>query len=346
MQPQPNAAMEEKQEADTPGLTGADDDGNITSGELATFFGTEPSEPTEDVPIETEVVEPEDAPAGSEDSETTEESTEDVLSHSEEEAGEDEADEAEEPEVPKSTQKLLKQISKLTARAKGAEEKVDDMRKEVDALKSESPEDQAVKGGSTGIPEIDKVETVGELDALREQAMLAKRFALKHIGKDYVEDGEEEYDGDQIRNILRRSEDFLMEHIPARQAYLQEREHAEGNAREDFPVWRGEDDEGEQLVMNIMGNADLMNKSLSQMPNQKYLVGLMYEGMKVVQARKAEAGKKPPAKKRAASPPSATEEVSASPQSQTRSSKKERKKYEALGSENVSAQQLTKFFTD
>ena len=280
--------MEEKQEADTPGLTGADDDGNITSGELATFFGTEPSEPTEDVPIETEVVEPEDAPAGSEDSETT----------------------------------------------------------EVDALKSESPEAQAVKGGSTGIPEIDKVETVGELDALREQAMLAKRFALKHIGKDYVEDGEEEYDGDQIRNILRRSEDFLMEHIPARQAYLQEREHAEGNAREDFPVWRGEDDEGEQLVMNIMGNADLMSKSLSQMPNQKYLVGLMYEGMKVVQARKAEAGKKPPAKKRAASPPSATEEVSASPQSQTRSSKKERKKYEALGSENVSAQQLTKFFTD
>ena len=332
--------MEEKQEADTPGLTGADDDGNITSGELATFFGTEPSEPTEDVPIETEVVEPEDAPAGSEDSETTEESTENVLSHSEEETEEDEA------EVPKSTQKLLKQISKLTARAKGAEEKVDDMRKEVDALKSESPEDQAVKGGSTGIPEIDKVETVGELDALREQAMLAKRFALKHIGKDYVEDGEEEYDGDQIRNILRRSEDFLMEHIPARQAYLQEREHAEGNAREDFPVWRGEDDEGEQLVMNIMGNADLMSKSLSQMPNQKYLVGLMYEGMKVVQARKAEAGKKPPAKKRAASPPSATEEVSASPQSQTRSSKKERKKYEALGSENVSAQQLTKFFTD
>ena len=338
MQPQPNAAMEEKQEADTPGLTGADDDGNITSGELATFFGTEPSEPTEDVPIETEVVESEDATAGLEDSETTEESTEDVLSHSEEEA--------EEPEVPKSTQKLLKQISKLTARAKGAEEKVDDMRKEVDALKSESPEDQAVKGGSTGIPEIDKVETVGELDALREQAMLAKRFALKHIGKDYVEDGEEEYDGDQIRNILRRSEDFLMEHIPARPAALQDREHAEGNAREDFPVWRGEDDEGEQLVMNSMGNADLMSQSLSQMPNQKYLVGLMYEGMKVVQARKAEAGKKPPAKKRAASPPSATEEVSASPQSQTRSSKKERKKYEALGSENVSAQQLTKFFTD
>ena len=136
-----------------------------------------------------------------------------------------------------------------------------------------------------------------------------------------------------------------MEHIPARQAYLQERENADVNAREDFPVWRGEDDEGEQLVMNIMGNADLMKKSLSQMPNQKYLVGLMYEGMKVVQARKAEAGKKP-VKKKAALPPPATEEVSASPQAQTRSSKKERKKYEALGSENVSAQQLTKFFTD
>lgn len=330
--------MDEAQVADAPGPeTGADDQGNISGNQLAQLFGTEPLE-VEDVPSETEATEPEDPIAESEDSEVVEaDETEDVLSHSD--------DATEETEVPKSTQKLLKQISKLTARAKTAEEKLEDQSQEIETLKATPTEDKAVEGGNTGIPKIDKIQSVEELEKMRQQAITAKRWALSHIGKDYVEDGGTEYEGDEIRGILRKSEDFLMEHIPARQAFLQEREVADTNARDDFPVWRGEDSEGEQLIGTILGNKDLMDKSLSQLPNQKYLIGLMYEGMQVVKARQAEAGKEP-VRKKAAKPPPATEEVSAAPQPEARSDKKGRKKLEALGTENVSAQQLTQFFTD
>lgn len=330
--------MEEIKEADTPGQdTGADDDGNISGNRLAALF--EPAtEEAEDARSESEATESEAQTAEVEDSEVVEEvEEENVLSHSEEEA--------EETEVPKSTQKLLKQIGKLTARAKGAEEKYAEQQKEIEALKATSPEDQAVAGGKTGVPKIDKIETVDELEEMKQKAMDAKRWALQHIGKDYVEDGDKEWDGDEIRDILRKSEDYLMEHIPARQAYLRERDNADTNAREDFPVWRGEEEEGEQMIATIMNNKELMEKSLSQLPNQKYLAGLMYEGMKVVAARKADQGKEP-VKKKVATPPPATEEIHAAPKGDTRGSKKERKKLEALGTENVSARQLTAFFND
>lgn len=336
MQPQPNADMDEAQEADAQGQeSGADDKGNISGNQLALLFGGEDAE-AEDVPTEAEVAEPDGGNAEPEDSEAAEElETEYVLSHSEEEA--------EEPEVPKSTQKLLKQVSKLTARAKGAEEKLAEQVEELETLRNTGSKDAEV--GQTGIPKIDKIQSLEDLEKMRQEAITAKRWALSHIGKDYVEDGNEEYDGDQIRDILRKSEDFLMEHIPARQVYLQEREASEVSAREDFPVWRGEDAEGEQLVMSILGNKELMGKTLSQLPNQKYMIGLMYEGMKVVEARKGEAGKTP-AKRKAAQPPPATEGARASPQPETRGDKVGRKKIEALGTENVSARQLTEFFTD
>jgi len=337
MQPPTNAVMDETQVADAQGPeTGADDDGNITGNQLSLLFGSEPKEGAEDVQGDAEEVEDE-VSAETESLETTEGIEEEtVLSHSEDEVGES--------DIPKSTQKLLKQVSKLTARAKGAEEKVAEQTQELEALKADSPEDQAVVGGNTGIPDVDSIQTMEGLEEMRQKAMTAKRWALNHIGKDYVEDGEDEFDGDQIRGILRRSEDFLMEHLPARQAYLHERDVAETNAREDFPVWRGEDDEGEQLIMSMMNNENLMQKSFSQLPNQKYLVGLLYEGLKVVEARNAKAGKKPV--RRPATPPSATEAVTAQPQVETRGGKKERKKLEALGTENVSARQLTQFFTD
>lgn len=336
MQPQPNADMEEAQVADAQGQeTGADEEGNISGNQLALLFGSEGAE-AEDVPTKSEEVEPDGEEAEPEDSETTEDvEAENVLSHSDEEA--------EEPEVPKSTQKLLKQVSKLTARAKGAEEKLAEQVEELETLRKSESDDSG--GGQTGIPKIDKIQSLEELEKMRQEAITAKRWALSHIGKDYVEDGEEEYDGDQIRDILRKSEDFLMEHIPARQVYLQDRETSDTAAREDFPVWSGEDPEGEQLVMSILGNKDLMGKTLSQLPNQRYMIGLMYEGMKVVEARKAEAGKTS-VKKKAAKPPPATEGVTASPQPETRGDKKGRRKLEALGTENVSARQLTEFFTD
>ena len=95
------------------------------------------------------------------------EEEEDVLSQSEEET------EEEVKPLDKGKQKMLRQISKLTARAKNAEE-------ELARVKTERQK-QAVQSS-----DLNNIDTFEALDEYKQMALNAKQFAMKNLGKEYA----------------------------------------------------------------------------------------------------------------------------------------------------------------
>ena len=69
-------------------------------------------------------------------------------------------------------------------------------------------------------PNLSKVQNVAELEKIWKEAQAAKMWALQNLGREYVEVNGQEYDDDQIRNILTEAEEFfLSEKIPQRIFY-------------------------------------------------------------------------------------------------------------------------------
>ena len=114
--------------AEAPSQTGAEKSGNLGLMDLAAELSLPETEELaseeESLEVSEEVDESGEAPELDE-SETESEEDDDVLSQGEQE--EEPESEEEEPEN-RGVQKLLKQVSKLTARAKGAEEERDDLK--------------------------------------------------------------------------------------------------------------------------------------------------------------------------------------------------------------------------
>ena len=350
--------MAEEVMAEAPSqISGAEKSGNLgvldlaaqlsQGGEAEELASEEQSEEVSETVDELEGV-PE-----SDESETETEEDGDVLSQgeqeeeleSEEEAEEESEEESEEGQPPKGVQKLLKQVTKLTARAKGAEEERDELKERLDKLESSSGSSE-VSSGNTGVSEIDKANTPEQLEKIRQNALAAKKWAMEHLGKDYVEVGEESYDGDDIRRTFRNAEAYLTEYIPQREKHLGQRVESEKLAERDFPVWRGEEEEGLEILQTLQRDKEFMEAPLGKQPAAQYYLGLMYEGMKVVNARQAEAGKGKPKAKRRATPPKVASTGASVPAHDTAHTRKAKKKRSALGDGNITSGQLASFFTD
>jgi len=136
--------------------------------------------------------------------ESEEEETEDIAE--EEESTEESGDN--EPQS-KAVGKLLKQVNRLTARAKAGDELAETLKSEIASLKS-NPQTQS----ESSQPALEEVQDFQSLETLRKEALAAKRWSLQHIGKDYVEVDGKEYADEDIRNILTQAEDYLTEKIP------------------------------------------------------------------------------------------------------------------------------------
>ena len=319
--------MAEVETADAPSQTGVEKSGNLGVLDLAAQLSS--TEETEELASEEEseevseaIDESEEAPE-SDESEIEEEEDGDVLSQGEQEEELESEEESEESEPSKGVQKLLKQVTKLTARAKGAEEERDDLKERLENLEKSS-ESGAVTTGNTGVDEIDKADTPEQLEKIRQTAMSAKRWAMEHLGKDYVEVGEESYDGDDIRRTFRNADAYLTEYIPKREQYLSQRVESEQLAQRDFPVWRGEEEEGLEVLQTLQTDKEFMEVPLGKQAAAQYYLGLMYEGMKVVNARQAEANGKGKAKKKP-TPPKAASTGASVPAHETSQSRKANK---------------------
>ena len=299
--------------------------GNLTSDDLLNFIeetAQESAQPEPDVQEEPET--------------ESEEGSEDVLSQSNEDENVDVEDEddsdPDEPEPPKSVQKLLRQVGKLTARAKSAEERYESLESQFQELQKKTPEQEQKTN------DINKIETMEELETLRQEALSARKWARKHEGEQFVEENGNEFDAKQIKEIRDNAEDYLDELIPERQKFLQERHQSNELADQTFSFIRDTESPEHQLLKNIDANEKFA--VLDQLPNALYIKSLIVEGCKVVKDRdQGKVAKATKAQVKKPAPPSAP--VSdVSPPQQT---KKDHRK--VLGDGNVSEDQLVAFLS-
>jgi len=267
-----------------------------------------------------------------EDSEESEEETEEI-------AEEEESDEGAEP--PKAVGKLLKQVNKLTARAKSAEETAEALQAQIESLKT-NPQKQS----ESSQPALEEVHDFQSLETLRKEALAAKRWSLQHIGKDYVESGGKEYADEDIRNILTQAEDYLTEKIPERAQYLQSKSQWQQDTINAHP-WISEtvDTDIAEERRSVLGQiksqyADI----LKSLPNGDFVAATLVRGVEAIKADQAAKTAKPKAKKVAKAPP--TTMGDSSPPVQTSATRKTANKQKILERKQLSENDLAAFFAE
>lgn len=299
---------------------------NLSSDDLLNFIASEPvaEESTEEeVTTDESGVETE-----------SEDGNEEVLSQSEDqeevEDEDDQEDQEEENKTPKSVQKLVKQIGKLTARAKSAEENYQAIQAEVSALRKTESEEKAQSAS------VSEVETFEQLEELRQQAIGAKKWARKHEDESFVEEGGQEYTKEQIKQIRDNAEDHLDEAIPARMKFLQERASSDQQALETFTFLKDSNSPEAELLQQI--NANERFKVLDTLPNGLYIKSLIVEGCKSVRTKSSKPATKQVTKK-------VPKVLSEPPSEVSPPVRKVKNKSSVLGKGNVSEDQLIAFLS-
>ena len=279
---------------------------------------------------------------------------EDVLSKSiseegQDEEAEDEGEEESEPEEeaaeePKGVGKLLKQVNKLTARAKGSEEMVAGLRAEIAALKTRPAEQAQTQQGS---PALEDVATMQDLEKIRQEALSAKKWAMSHIGKEFVEEGEKEYSGDEIREVLAHADEYLTEKIPARASFLQQRGTWTEDAVTTFPWLLQREEESSsasdlRLLYGQIANDPKYSALLAALPNKEFVTATLVKGIEAVKAEQK--GKPKPKGKRKKAPPSPEDSVA--PPTDSKETRKQKKRAAKLGKGVVSQSQLAAYLSE
>ena len=266
----------------------------------------------------------------------TEESEEET-----EEIAEEEESESEEAEPPKAVGKLLKQVNKLTARAKSAEETAEALQAQIESLKT-NPQKQS----ESSQPALEEVQDFQSLETLRKEALAAKKWALQHIGKDYVEADGKEFADEDIRNILTQAEDYLTEKIPERAQYLQSAAQWQQDTINAHP-WISEtvDTDIAEERRSVLGQiksqyADI----LKSLPNGDFVAATLVRGVEAIKQDQAAKTAKPKAKRVAKAPPSSMGD--SSPPVQTSASRQTANKQKILERKNLSVNDLAAFLAD
>ena len=275
---------------------------------------------------------------------------EDVLSQSiseeqeedteEEEAEEsDEEEETVEEEPPKAVGKLLKQVNKLTARAKSAEETAEALKAEIQNLKTQGSSQPAKQ------PELENVQSYEDLNKLRQEAQAAKKFALQNIGKSYVEVDGKEYSDDDIRNILTQADEYLTEKIPAREKYLAEKSQWQQDTIATHS-WLNEDSELAETRQELFGNLKKQySHVLDNLPNGDFIAATLVRGIEAIKAdQKASTAPKKKAVKPKAPPP--TDGGNVSPPVENAATRKQKQKESIKRKGPLSANDLAAYLSD
>ena len=339
--------MADTETTEAPGLTGAETQTQsiTTLEELTASFvdkvdGSEAKEESE-VTAESET-QPTDTEAD-QDEDVLSQLTESEESEEEETEAEEEesTDESGDAEPPKAVGKLLKQVNKLTARAKSAEETAEALQAQIESLKT-SPQKQS----EPSQPALEEVQDFQSLETLRKEALAAKRWSLQHIGKDYVEVDGKEYADEDIRNILTQAEDYLSEKIPERAQYLQASQQWQQDTINAHP-WISDkvDTDIAEERRSVLGQiksqyADI----LKSLPNGDFVAATLVRGVEAIKQDLAAKTAKPKAKRMAKVPPPTMGD--SSPPVQTSATRKTANKQTIMGRKNLSVNDLAALLAD
>lgn len=149
----------------------------------------------------------------------------------------DTTEESEQPEP----EGIQKRINKLTAQKKEAQEALEAVRKEAEALKAKLTEletkqpEQQIQPVSADSPFSD-VWDASKLVDERAKARNLKRWCEDHAEGAVV--GDKEYSAEDVRAIKRRVEDAIEDHIPQREAFLREFQQIKPIAEQIYPFWK------------------------------------------------------------------------------------------------------------
>ena len=291
---------------------------------------------SETQPTDTETDQTDVLLQSTEDSEESEEETEEIAE--EEESTEESGDN--EPQS-KAVGKLLKQVNRLTARSKSSEELVETLKSEIASLKS-SPQKQS----ESSQPALEEVQDFQSLETLRKEAIAAKKWALQHIGKDYIEVDGKEYADEDIRNILTQAEDYLTEKIPERAQHLQSAAQWQQDTIKTHP-WISEtvDTDIAEERRSVLGQIKSQYSDiLKSLPNGDFIAATLVRGVEAIKQDQAAKTAKPKAKRVAKAPPSSMGD--SSPPVQTSASRKTANKQKILERKNLSVNDLAAFLAE
>lgn len=285
------------------------------------------TEATEDV-TETEVVDAEEDQEGTvlSQSQSDDDDSEEVSLE------ETESDEAQ----PKGLTKALKQINRLTARAKGAEEEVATLRAQVESLKTQPTQETNTESQ----PVLENVQTVKDLEVLRKEAVAAKKWALQNLGKDYVEVDGKEYDDESIRNILTEAEDYLTEKIPQRAQFIQQKQNWIQDTMNTFP-WSAKGEGPEWELFQQIREGEQYKNVLDGLPNGDFVAATLVEGINSVKARQEQAKAKP--KTKVKTPPPTDPADAVAPPVESKKVRSDKKRKAILGNGNVSVEKFAQY---
>jgi hypothetical protein len=178
------------------------------------------------------------------------------------------------------------------------------------------------------------------LETLRKEALAAKKFALQHIGKDFVEVDGKEYSDDDIRNILTQADEYLTEKIPERAQYLQSAAQWQQDTLNTHPWISNEVDsdiaeERRGVFSEIKSQyANVLNS----LPNGDFIAATLVRGVEAIKADQAAKTAKPKAKKVAKAPPPTMGD--SSPPVQTQATRKTAQKQKILERRRLSENDL------
>ena len=229
-----------------------------------------------------------------------------------------------------SVQKLLKQINRLTARSKSAEEAVESLTAQVQAMNTEKKVQEN--------PTIEEAQDFNQLEQLKQEALSAKKWARANEDQDLIEHDGKEYTRAEIKRIRDSAEEHLDELIPAREKFLHARAQSEQLAVKDFPFLSDQNAQEHEMLKNMLADPNL--QALDRLPNGLYLRALMIEGINAVKSRGKTTAKKTTIRKSRPKPPPPTSPTS-DVQPPVKNSTPDARKI--LGNENISEQQLTAF---
>jgi len=280
---------------------GVGDAGNLSGENLAGILLKE----LETVPEETEVSE--EGEGTTEEQATDDEPETDTDSAEETHADEDEGDDPEDLSEddlrqlkPKAAEKARKRIDKLTARAKEAEERAQALENRLARLEQGQQESDQPTGNSFA-ERVQQANAPDQLQKLYETARDTKKWARKVLAEDQFDyDGNIEVEGQkyskaQIANALNEAEDAIETALPQRFQYLRSRMEADQNAVREFPAWQDQSHPDHKMLVQAYTQSPIASY-LQQMPNGRYVAGLVVEGIKAKQAaqKPAESPATPP----------------------------------------------------
>lgn len=287
--------------AETQGVEVQKSASSLTTESLAKLFLEQESAEVKEAPAE-------EKPEEQENTESTEETEEPAK---EEEAGEEESPETSEDEEPeaepaaedsedpdgeqddlsqfslKAKEKVQKRINKLTKRAKTAEEENLALKARLEQL--EQRVEQVSKADKKPVNQsiVDRVLNADEatLTEIEREVSDLRKWARRNVHEDEVVIGEQTVPKEKVIQFLEDAEEALEKHIPARRSYLSQRKEMDAAAEQEFPGWKDKSSEQGVWLHSVWSNPNTQ-RVLGQLPNAKYLLGLLYEGHKAHEAKK------------------------------------------------------------